>query len=278
MVSCRKTLPSTLEPFLSVFNRSLLMAAFMSLLRRASFSPTLPLAIRRALLPKCSGAAAINYQKNGSVGCRGIGFHLPLFSFFTAAASVPSETLDADESLIRIINGEIKLATKEIAGLKGEKPAAFPFKIQDNPGAKTVTLKRKFRNELITVLVDLANGPVDVKRGDGDDQDHDQVSVPLSVTIDKGLDLRLEFGVTAYPDEIVVEYMVTKSPNTSDHGVPYEGRDFRDLEEKMQKAVFEYLAVRGIEPNVTGFMIGYMMIKGGKEYLPWLKNLRKFCH
>ncbi|KAL9662912.1 hypothetical protein QQ045_027747 [Rhodiola kirilowii] len=233
--------------------------AFGFLLRR--------LAIRRAVAPNLfNGAAvALNYQE---------GRHLLFLCNFSSSASVSSES---KESLSQIINREIESAMKEIHfDMEAEKPFGFHFKIEDNPGAKTLSLKRKFRNEQITVIVDMPNITTDVKEGDGDDQD--QVSVPLTVIVEKGLSLRLEFGLTAYVDEIVVEYMVTKNLNITNHGVPYEGRDFRDLEENMQKAIFEYLAVRGIGPNVTCFLIAYMMTKGGTEYVQWLKNIRLFCH
>lgn len=51
---------------------------------------------------------------------------------------------------------------------------------------------------------------------------------------------------------------------------------FRDLDENLQKAFHKYLEIRGIKPSTTNFLHEYMINKDSREYLVWLKNLKKF--
>ncbi|CAM8886510.1 hypothetical protein QQ045_024070 [Rhodiola kirilowii] len=151
-----------------------------------------------------------------------------------------------------------------------EFPAGFPFIIEDNPGEKTVLLKRKYQSEVIKVLA----GTLD--RGVDNEDVVDSCNIPLVVSITKENDLCLEFGVSAYPDEISIDYMSTKNPNVHGDQLPFEGPDFTDLDENLQKAFHKYLDIRGINFGVGNFMIKYMVAKDAKEYLRWLKSLQNF--
>uniref|UniRef100_A0A7N0RI11 Mitochondrial glycoprotein n=1 Tax=Kalanchoe fedtschenkoi TaxID=63787 RepID=A0A7N0RI11_KALFE len=247
--------------------------ALSCLLRRAYVS-IIPLAIRHAGAPKPSLAAAAGAAFRFRDGQRGL---LPNFS--TSSTFASSEGQDADQNLIRIIRSEIECA-KEGIDVSLKIPAGFPFKIEDIPGEKTVSLKRRYQSEVIKVLADMpdhvANKDEDVKAAADDEESQDQSSIPLVVSITKENGLCLEFGVTAYPDEISIDYMSTKNPNLTDDQLPYEGPDFTDLDESLQKAFHKYLDIRGIKPSVTNFLIEYMVAKDAKEYLRWLKNLENF--
>ncbi|KDO48135.1 hypothetical protein CISIN_1g041661mg, partial [Citrus sinensis] len=67
-----------------------------------------------------------------------------------------------------------------------------------------------------------------------------------------------------------------KQPEASDDQLAYEGPDFGDLDENLQKAFHKYLEIRGIKASTTNFLQEYMINKDSKEYLGWLKNLKKF--
>ncbi|XP_042386643.1 uncharacterized protein At2g39795, mitochondrial-like [Zingiber officinale] len=56
----------------------------------------------------------------------------------------------------------------------------------------------------------------------------------------------------------------------------YEGPDFSDLDENLQKSFHKYLEIRGISPLTTNFLHEYMINKDSREYLLWLKNLKQF--
>lgn len=50
----------------------------------------------------------------------------------------------------------------------------------------------------------------------------------------------------------------------------------RDLDENLQKAFHKYLEIRGISPSTTNFLHEYMINKDSREYLIWMKDLKKF--
>ena len=49
-----------------------------------------------------------------------------------------------------------------------------------------------------------------------------------------------------------------------------------DLDENLQKSFHKYLEIRGIKPSTTNFLHEYMINKDSREYLGWLKKLKKF--
>ncbi|CAM8954915.1 unnamed protein product [Rhodiola kirilowii] len=89
-------------------------------------------------------------------------------------------------------------------------------------------------------------------------------------------DPSLEFGCTASPDEIAIDTLAVKDPEATEEQIAYEGPDFTDLDENLQKAFHKYLEIRGIKPSTTNFLHEYMISKDSKEYLMWLKNLKSF--
>lgn len=94
-------------------------------------------------------------------------------------------------------------------------------------------LTREYQREVIKVLVDIPNPEIDEDDdgedgGDDDDNDNDSVksSIPLVVSVSKGSGFCLEFGVTAFPDEISIDSLSIKSPEISEDRIAYEGPDF----------------------------------------------------
>ncbi|XP_073021212.1 uncharacterized protein At2g39795, mitochondrial-like [Primulina eburnea] len=199
-------------------------------------------------------------------------------SFLHRYSTKPS----SDGSLLRVIESEIKCAVESQEEDQAEEvPQGFPFKIQDHPGRQTVTLTREYQGETISVEVHMP----DVITGQQDDADDNndegeesasQPSIPLVVQVSKSKGPCLEFSCTAYPDEIAIDSLSVKDPEAAEDQIPYEGPDFSDLDENLQKAFHKYLEIRGIKPSTTNFLHGYMVDKDSKEYITWLKNLEKF--
>ncbi|KAI3840400.1 hypothetical protein MKX03_037812 [Papaver bracteatum] len=202
---------------------------------------------------------------------------IPTLNFSSQAKKKPS----SDESLLDCLDDEIQCALESDDHEVVEAPGGFPFKIEDNPGEQTITLTREYQGEDIKVIVhmnNLVDGEIDQ---DDDDQaeggvSSPQSSVPLVVTVSKGSGPMLEFSVMAYPDEISIDSMTVKQPNASEELIPYEGPDFTELDENLQKAFHKYLEIRGIKPKTTNFLHEYMINKDSREYLNWLKDLKAF--
>ncbi|KAF2575415.1 hypothetical protein F2Q70_00006908 [Brassica cretica] len=159
-------------------------------------------------------------------------------------------------------------------------PQGFPFKIIDTPGERTVLLQRNFEDETIQVEVDSSAPYDDEEQAEGNDDEDEEHSVkiriPMVVSVSKGDGVCLEFGVSAYPDAIVIDSLSIKHPQGSDSELAYQGPDFDDLDENLQKAFHRFLEIRGIKPSFTDFLADYVANKDSREYLQWLKDVKSF--
>ncbi|KAI3840398.1 hypothetical protein MKX03_037810 [Papaver bracteatum] len=185
---------------------------------------------------------------------------IPTLNFSSQA----KKRLSSDENLLGCLDDEIQCALESDDHEVVEAPGGFPFKIEDTPGEKTITLTREYQE------VDHDDGQAD------GGVSSPQSSVPLVVSFSKGSGPMLEFSVMAYPDEISIDSMTVKQPNASEELIPYEGPDFMELDVNLQKAFHKYLEIRGIKPKTTNFLHEYMINKDGREYLNWLNDLKGF--
>ncbi|KAL5057940.1 hypothetical protein RYX36_029544 [Vicia faba] len=202
---------------------------------------------------------------------------VPSRSFANAVAKKSS----ADDNLVQILQSEINCALEDNQATEQvEIPIGFPFEIEDNPGERTIRLKRQYDDEIITVQVDIPNMTPEENEGDEDADDNEkndtESSIPLVVTVFKGNGVSLEFGLTAFPDEVSIDSLSIKKPDDSEDELVYEGPEFTDLDENLQKAFLKYLEIRGITAGTTNFLQEYMFNKDNKEYLLWLKKVKSF--
>ncbi|KAL4367350.1 hypothetical protein GQ457_05G020030 [Hibiscus cannabinus] len=198
------------------------------------------------------------------------------------STAIDSRKPASDESLLRVIESEIQCAEESDEYDQVEETlSGFPFEIEDTPGLQTITLTREYDGELIKVDVhmpDLVTGDGEADDGDQDEDDTEKPSrssIPLVVNVSKSGGPSLEFACTAYPDEITIDSLSVRNPNSEDE-LAYEGPDFCDLDGNLQKAFHKYLEIRGIKPSTTNYLHEYMINKDSREYLRWLKNLKKF--
>ncbi|KAL6126671.1 hypothetical protein ACLB2K_074717 [Fragaria x ananassa] len=246
--------------------------AFTSILRRSA-SSLAPLASRLVRGQRNYHAAVFTAINHSSFAAR-----KPSLS---PLAPNPRFYSKADDSLLRVIDAEIQCAEETDEQEIEEVPSGFPFKVEDVPGFQTVKLTRTYQDEEIEVEVHMP----DLVTGDGEDDDVDddgnehasQSSIPLVVTVSKGSGAPvLEFRCNAYPDEIAIESLLVKNPDTAEDQIAYEGPDFNDLDENLQKSFHKYLEIRGIKPSTTNFLHEYMINKDSREYKNWLKKLKQF--
>ncbi|CAN8237540.1 unnamed protein product [Cochlearia groenlandica] len=256
--------------------------ALSTAFRRASSSvATLAFRAVRSPVSFRSGAVSVSRLIRSSQLSRG---SVSSFSRFSTESAVAKTT--AEKNLISVLESEIECAVTEEApheNILEDKPEGFPFEIIDTPGERTVLLQRKFEDETIQVEVDSAasyDDEEEEEKDEGNDEDQDNSSVkiriPMVVSVAKGDGVCLEFGVSAYPDEIVIDSLSIKQPQGSDSDLAYEGPDFEDLDENLQKAFHRYLEIRGIKASFTNFLGDYVANKDSREYLQWLKDLKSF--
>ncbi|CAN6804981.1 unnamed protein product [Brassica oleracea] len=256
----------------------------MSLFRRAS-SSLATLAFRAVRSPVSLRNGAVSAERlilRTQQLSRGSVFS---FSRFSTESAVAKTT--ADENLVSVLESEIECAVKEEApdeNVMEDVPEGFPFEIIDTPGERTLLLQRKFEDETIQVEVDsCATYDDDEEEGEqaeaNDDEDEEssvKLRIPMVVSVAKGDGVCLEFGVSAYADEIVIDSLSIKQPQGSENELAYEGPDFDDLDENLQKAFHRFLEIRGIKPSFTGFLADYVANKDSREYLQWLKDVKSF--
>ncbi|XP_061366064.1 uncharacterized protein At2g39795, mitochondrial-like [Gastrolobium bilobum] len=248
--------------------------AMYTVLRRVS-STVWPLAARRVM--GASSSRTLHSALSVGLLHRETTLIVPSLRFVNAFATKTS----ADDNLIQVLQSEIKCVHDDDHAQQVEIPDDFPFEIEDNPGERTIQLKRQYQGEIIKVQVDIPNvapeeNEDDDDGGDGGEKNDNESSIPLVVTIFKGNGVCLEFGVTAFPDEISIDSLSIKQPEDSEDQLIYEGPEFTDLDENLQKAFHKYLEIRGIKPSTTNFLQEYMINKDSKEYLMWLENLKYF--
>lgn len=249
--------------------------ALTAILRRSA-SKVAPLAARVVGAQRQSHCAAFSAVKRAAT----LSPQLRPAACFSSRNFSSSLAASSDKKLLEIIQSEVDVvAQSEDFGKVVDAPSNFPFTIQDNIGESTVTLSREYQGETITVEVSMPN-LITGEEGEEDDEENDEEggnasSIPLLVTVAKKNGPALEFDVTAFPDEIRINALSLKSPETEDQ-LAYEGPEFLDLDENLQKAFLKYLEIRGIKPSATNFLHEYMIEKDAREYVRWLKDVKKF--
>ncbi|KAL8171559.1 hypothetical protein V2J09_023363 [Rumex salicifolius] len=248
--------------------------AFSVILRR-SISTAAPLAARVVGGQRFRHASAISSHFRRAAVSHGTNAWLAPSTGFTSRRNYSASS---DAKLLEVIESEIECAVESTENEEGAAaPEDFPFKIEDNLGENIVTLERQYEGDTITVEVHMPNLVTGEDDNDNDDgQDSSESHVPLVVKVAKKNGAVLEFTCTGFPDEITIDALSMKNPDVSEEDIAYEGPDFSDLDENLQKAFHKYLEIRGIKPSTTNFLHEYMIAKDNKEYVNWLNGLKSF--
>eukprot|EP01031_Cornospumella_fuschlensis_P037399 gene37399-45416_t len=163
------------------------------------------------------------------------------------------------------------------------------WKIQSEDGSAVVTLTRQFNSENIEVKFDVQNVNEDVQFEDQDDEDHgagdednedemvNNFGIDFETTITKGKG-KLVLHCTATDDDVVyrnLRYLPSEKAN--DDMEFYGGPTLEDLDENLQSAIDGFLEKRGIDRELSFFVMAYAREKEQKEYVRWLRNLHDFA-
>ncbi|KAF2615175.1 hypothetical protein F2Q70_00007145 [Brassica cretica] len=144
-----------------------------------------------------------------------------------------------------------------------ETPSGFPFKLEDKPGTKIVTLTRDYQGESVVVEVHMTNLVTGDKGDDIDDEESDEEEEEEHEDKPEKPKQSNDMWVT-FPDD------------PSKDELAYEGPSFRVWDEKLRTAFHRYNEIRGIAPSMINFLHEYMINKDSKEHLLWLKTLKNF--
>ncbi|XP_037465697.1 uncharacterized protein At2g39795, mitochondrial-like [Triticum dicoccoides] len=202
--------------------------------------------------------------------------------FLSSQSPASSSKISPDENLRRVIDSEIEcvVESEEGSAQQIDPPEDFPFEIIDNPGDQSIVLKRELAGETIKATVytnfdteeDLNNEDSDAEN----DDDSFKPALQMVVTVEKPGNAVLEFECNFNDDELAIENMRLLNRDAISTENAYEGPQFSDLDESLQKSFHRYLEVRGIKHSLHDWLHEYMMSKDEKEYVVWLKNMREF--
>ncbi|PIA29988.1 hypothetical protein AQUCO_05800221v1 [Aquilegia coerulea] len=223
----------------------------------------------------CATRTQTNYNpitplKNNTICQEICGTYIPTLHF----SSVSKKSI-TDQSLLRLIKSKIKSAEEmqdanQVEGI----PDGFPFKIKDEPGKQTISLKREDQGEAIKVQVDMPS--ILTQEYDDSGLKVDIPSIPLVVSVTNSVNGKcLKFTIADYIVASEIHSLVVKDRGTSEASHAYRGPDLVATK-KLPSAFRYYLNARGIEQSTSRFLYEYMVNKSRKEYLTWLKNVKSF--
>ncbi|CAA0816433.1 Mitochondrial glycoprotein family protein [Striga hermonthica] len=178
-------------------------------------------------------------------------------------------------------NNILRLIRSEIQYELDRSPSSEPipkfnsFMVDERPGEQWIRLTRKFGGkEEIKVEVTMFDDSLPTKK----DDDSEDVTLHITLIIDifKGEDTKvLEFVCSAWPDSIEIRNVFTRGHDRM-NDQPYVGPAFKELDDKLQDALYDFLEARGIDDKLAEFLHRHMRHKDKNEYLRWMENVKSF--
>ncbi|KAJ7567756.1 hypothetical protein O6H91_01G005600 [Diphasiastrum complanatum] len=190
----------------------------------------------------------------------------------------------SDGGLLRVLKSEIEFESEQDKAQAIEKTPPKPFTLHDKPGTQEIVIRRSYGSEDIAITCVFQNDPYANTPEEDDDQadeddDDEQVtpeSVHMTVSISKGGDKPvLEISSVTSGEDVSIE-RVAYLENPSDKELVYDGPEFVELDEELQKQFQRFLESRGVNEELGHFLMQYMPEKERQEYVRWLKNVEAF--
>ncbi|CAK9228961.1 unnamed protein product [Sphagnum troendelagicum] len=199
---------------------------------------------------------------------------------FLASTEIASNASGKDRGFLRVLKAEIEHEDDAY-----DPPRALargpprPFTLTDTPGKPEVILRRSYGEEDIALkCVSQSSDFGDSYNHEYEDQDEEQEQkvVNLKVSVTKGADQpALVFSCFCQPDSIDIDRVYyVESPDLKE--TFYDGPEFSSLDETLQKQFEKYLDARGINGELSNYLLDLLEDKEQREYIRWLKNIESF--
>ncbi|KAL3511956.1 hypothetical protein ACH5RR_024673 [Cinchona calisaya] len=152
------------------------------------------------------------------------------------------------------------------------------FIVDEKPGEQWIRLQKKFgETEDIRVDVTMFDASVPAKKpggvvAGGDVQLH--ITMIVNVFKGEGSDV-LEFICSAWPDTIEIRKVFTRGHDRIT-AQPYTGPGFKNLDDKLQDSLYDFLETRGINDDLAAFLHNYMKNKDKTEFIRWMGTVKSF--
>ncbi|GAB2269532.1 hypothetical protein Dimus_004452 [Dionaea muscipula] len=185
-----------------------------------------------------------------------------------------------DANLLRLLRNEI-LYERDRSPLEQPVMEINGFAVDRRPGEQWIRMgKMSGENEEIKIEVTMFDGSAPVA------QSHDgrggkvveevKLHITLIVSIFKaGYDDVVEFICSAWPDALDIDRVYLRARSVIPYQ-PYLGPLFKELDEKLQASLFEFLEVRGIDDDLCAFLHKSVKDKDRTEYIRWLETVKSF--
>nr|GMD05630.1 Mitochondrial acidic protein MAM33 [Ipomoea batatas] len=177
-------------------------------------------------------------------------------------------------NMLRLLRNEVEYEI-ERSPISKSVPEFESFMIDKRAGEQWIRLNKKFgEKEEIKIDVTMFDRSVPVKKSGGSSKD-DEVYLHLTMIVDifkgEGNGV-LEFVCTAWPDSIEIHKVVMRGhgPIAAQH---YTGPRFKELDDKLQDELYDFLETRGIDDDLAVFLHQYMKNKDKIEYVRWIAKI-----
>ncbi|XP_010412953.1 PREDICTED: uncharacterized protein At2g39790, mitochondrial-like [Camelina sativa] len=187
----------------------------------------------------------------------------PLRAFISRGfgTSRSDSILGSEIRILKVIDSKIlsDLQIDDLDYLKETTPEYFRFRIEDDPADQFVTLTSEHVGENIKVLAFMPSLVAD------------KPSIKLILTVTTKSGLSLEFSCTDFGDHFNIENVTVNHPGEKNDW------QFEDLEDDLKKAFNNYVETL-VGESTRKLLHRYMMSKQKREYLAWLKDVKKFMN
>ncbi|GMH17700.1 hypothetical protein Nepgr_019541 [Nepenthes gracilis] len=183
-------------------------------------------------------------------------------------------------NILRLLRNEIQYELDR-SPLEQQVKEFNGFMIDERPGEQWIRLEKKFgENEEIKAEVTMFDGSVPVSKSvDGKSSkigEEVQLHITLIVsTFKEEYDKVLELVCSAWPDSLEIDRVYVRARAQMPHQ-PYVGPPFKELDDRLQESLYEYLEVRGVDDALCAFLHNYMKFKDRSEFTGWMTNVKSF--
>jgi hypothetical protein len=212
-----------------------------------------------------------------------------LISPFDVAIRPFSEITPKAESLANLLAHELKheLDNKEVEPdyVAAKETILSKFTIEEKEGTGVVTLTKKHNDETIRISFHVQDEeeviPEDIQEG-ADYQSMENMemdfAIKFRVDVERG-DSVVKFDCQAVGEsfEILnITGVLPKNISADDEDKVYTGPSFSDIDEELQMSFSTYLEKRGVDSDLSYFIVSHSREREQQLYVNWLKTLKAF--
>jgi hypothetical protein len=153
------------------------------------------------------------------------------------------------------------------------------YTLTEVPGNTLMKLTKKHGKEDVSIVVNLIDqGDEEVDELEEGDENMPKFPIQFVVDCTKA-GQTLQFSCVFMEDdvEIHVEHVAMLDAGAEPSSDAYEGPNFTELDENLQKELYSYLEERGVTAELGQWLCRLLFDKETREYKSWLQKLGKFA-